>query len=254
MTFSRRAAAEMARRVERIAGEVLGRDASVITDALAWAGTFHGIGARLLRDYALDDRPRSRLHHPRPRGFRRPDEPRPPRARLFEDRKPVSDQGHLPGDLFARGQRAGAARRGAGFGVSLVRRLGGTAEDAVRRPMSRPSRRRTCSITTTCCSTGRRWPPSRKSRRISARRFDHVLVDEYQDTNRLQASILIGAEARRRRADGGRRRRAVDLFVPRRRSAQHPRFPQAVRASRRRSSRWSATTARPRPFWPPPMR
>src|SRR6187402_201633 len=53
MTFSRRAATEMARRVERIAGEVLGRDASVIADALAWAGTFHGIGARLLRDYAL---------------------------------------------------------------------------------------------------------------------------------------------------------------------------------------------------------
>src|SRR3982751_5750580 len=53
MTFSRRAATEMARRVERISGEVLGRDASVIADALAWAGTFHGIGARLLRDYAL---------------------------------------------------------------------------------------------------------------------------------------------------------------------------------------------------------
>ena len=27
-------------------------------------------------------------------------------------------------------------------------------------------------------------------------RFDHVLVDEYQDTNRLQASILIGARSR----------------------------------------------------------
>src|SRR2546428_2641741 len=52
MTFSRRAAAEMAKRVERIAGEVLGRDAAIIADALAWAGTFHGIGARLLRDYA----------------------------------------------------------------------------------------------------------------------------------------------------------------------------------------------------------
>ena len=25
----------------------------------------------------------------------------------------------------------------------------------------------------------------------SAARFDHVLVDEYQDTNRLQASILL---------------------------------------------------------------
>src|SRR3981189_897676 len=54
MTFSRRAASEMARRVERIAGEVLGRDAAVITDALTWAGTFHGIGARLLCDYALE--------------------------------------------------------------------------------------------------------------------------------------------------------------------------------------------------------
>ena len=28
-------------------------------------------------------------------------------------------------------------------------------------------------------------------------RFDHVLVDEYQDTNALQASILLRAEARR---------------------------------------------------------
>jgi len=54
MTFSRRAAGEMAKRVERIAGEVLGRDAQIITDALTWAGTFHGIGARLLRDYAQE--------------------------------------------------------------------------------------------------------------------------------------------------------------------------------------------------------
>ncbi|WP_246689328.1 UvrD-helicase domain-containing protein, partial [Mesorhizobium sp. M8A.F.Ca.ET.207.01.1.1] len=52
MTFSRRAAAEMAKRVERIAGEVLGRDAAIIADALSWAGSFHGIGERLLRDYA----------------------------------------------------------------------------------------------------------------------------------------------------------------------------------------------------------
>ena len=31
---------------------------------------------------------------------------------------------------------------------------------------------------------------ARAGARTSARRFDHVLVDEYQDTNRLQASIL----------------------------------------------------------------
>src|SRR6201985_2331878 len=52
MTFSRRAAGEMAGRVERIARKVLGDKASVMTDALNWAGTFHGIGARLLREYA----------------------------------------------------------------------------------------------------------------------------------------------------------------------------------------------------------
>ena len=57
--------------------------------------------------------------------------------------------------------------------------------------MSRPSRRRTCSITTTCCSTGRRRWPSRSLADDIGGRFDHVLVDEYQDTNRLQASILL---------------------------------------------------------------
>src|SRR6476469_5344927 len=52
MTFSRRAAAEMTRRVERIARKVLGDRAGLMTDALNWAGTFHGIGARLLREYS----------------------------------------------------------------------------------------------------------------------------------------------------------------------------------------------------------
>ncbi len=52
MTFSRRAASEMARRVQRICKQVLGDNAAIMTDALAWAGTFHGIGARLLRIYA----------------------------------------------------------------------------------------------------------------------------------------------------------------------------------------------------------
>ena len=52
MTFSRRAASEMTRRVERIARQVMGHNAGAMTDALAWAGTFHGIGARLLREYS----------------------------------------------------------------------------------------------------------------------------------------------------------------------------------------------------------
>ena len=52
MTFSRRAASEMSKRVERIARKVLGDKAGIMNDALSWAGTFHGIGARLLREYA----------------------------------------------------------------------------------------------------------------------------------------------------------------------------------------------------------
>jgi DNA helicase-2/ATP-dependent DNA helicase PcrA len=52
MTFSRRAAAEMTRRVEWICAEALGKNAGTMSGALSWAGTFHGIGARLLRDHA----------------------------------------------------------------------------------------------------------------------------------------------------------------------------------------------------------
>lgn len=54
MTFSRRAASEMKSRVERIAARVMGDKAAILTEGLSWAGTFHGVGARLLRDYALE--------------------------------------------------------------------------------------------------------------------------------------------------------------------------------------------------------
>lgn len=52
MTFSRRAATELTRRVEKITAEALGT--GYAAEALAWAGTFHGIGARILREHALD--------------------------------------------------------------------------------------------------------------------------------------------------------------------------------------------------------
>jgi superfamily I DNA/RNA helicase len=60
MTFSRRAAVEMTRRVQRIGNEAFGANRSVqggavagaLTGALSWAGTFHAIGARLLREHA----------------------------------------------------------------------------------------------------------------------------------------------------------------------------------------------------------
>lgn len=52
MTFSRRAAAEMTRRAAGILRRVMGEKADSMSEALAWGGTFHGVGARLLREYA----------------------------------------------------------------------------------------------------------------------------------------------------------------------------------------------------------
>ena len=55
------------------------------------------------------------------------------------------------------------------------------------------------------------------------------------------------------RADRRRRRRAVDLFLPRRDGAQHPRFSRPRSARRPRSSRSIAIIARPSRSSPPPM-
>lgn len=49
LTFSRRAAAEMTRRAEALVGQALRGEPAV---ALPWAGTFHSVGARLLRTLA----------------------------------------------------------------------------------------------------------------------------------------------------------------------------------------------------------
>ncbi|WP_458233018.1 ATP-dependent helicase [Roseateles sp. P5_E8] len=52
LTFSRRAAGEMEQRVGRVLHKVLGYSSSQAPPTFPWAGTFHGVGARLLRDYA----------------------------------------------------------------------------------------------------------------------------------------------------------------------------------------------------------
>jgi DNA helicase-2/ATP-dependent DNA helicase PcrA len=74
-------------------------------------------------------------------------------------------------------------------------------------------------------------------------RFDHVLVDEYQDTNRLQVAILLALKP-----DGAgspwsatMRSRSTPSAAPP--CATSSTFRRSSR-SRRASSRWSATTAR----------
>ena len=94
-------------------------------------------------------------------------------------------------DLLAVRQRPSAAGGDPSYRLSVVRGLGRWSCAPCLPAMWRPSRSRTSSITMTCCSTGPRPSPTRSWRPRSGRGFDHVLVDEYQDTNRLQASILL---------------------------------------------------------------
>ena len=152
------------------------------------------------------------------------------RLALLAHREPLPDQGHLPRDLLAGGQRPATARAAAGGGLSLVPRPGRPSSSRFSRPTSRRSRRRTCSTTTTCCSTGRRCSPTRPPPRWlglglrprAGRRVPGHQPAAGRDPRR--------AEARRPRRHRGRRRRAGDLRLPRRGGAQHPRLPRPVRA------------------------
>ncbi|RJT34292.1 ATP-dependent helicase [Mesorhizobium waimense] len=189
MTFSRRAAAEMAKRVERIAGEVLGRDAAIITDALTWAGTFHGIGARLLRDYALEIGldPAFTIHDREDSadlmnlarhelGFSKTESRFPTKGTcLAIYSRAVNAQAPL-------GEVLGSAFPWcAGWAEQLKTLFAGYVEAKQAQNVLDYD------------DLLLYWAQMAAEPEIAAHlsaRFDHVLVDEYQDTNRLQASIL----------------------------------------------------------------
>ena len=52
LTFSRRAAGEMARRAARLLHQALGMPSSTAPPTLPWCGTFHSVAARLVREEA----------------------------------------------------------------------------------------------------------------------------------------------------------------------------------------------------------
>ena len=191
MTFSRRAAAEMTRRAGRICAEVLGSDATRLVDALTWAGTFHAVGARLLREYAqqigidpaftIHDREDSAdvmnlVRHEL--GLSKTEHRFPTKAtclaiysRTVNTEMALDDvlRGCFPWcaewepqlrELFAGYVEAKQAQNVLDFDDLLLY-----------------------------------WAQIASDPMLAAdigARFDHVLVDEYQDTNRLQSTILHG--------------------------------------------------------------
>ena len=77
-------------------------------------------------------------------------------------------------------------------GLSLVQGRGRGPQAALRRVRATARPTRASSTTTTCCSSGTACSPTPAAAAVRSR-FDCVLVDEYQDTNVLQAEILTGS-------------------------------------------------------------
>ena len=200
LTFSRRAAAEMTRRVARIvatvAASALPRAGAGI-DALGWSGTFHAIGARLVREYAprigldraftIHDREDSAdlinlVRHDL--GFSRSAERFPAKATcLAIYSRVVNAQAALDEVLDARFPWC------AGWEAEL-RRLYATYVEAKQR-------QHVLDYDDLLLYWAQMMTEPSLAAEVAAR-FDHVLVDEYQDTNALQASILLALEPRGR--------------------------------------------------------
>src|SRR6201985_3282764 len=190
MTFSRRAASEMAKRVERIARRVLGADASIMTDALSWAGTFHGIGARLLREYAeqiglnpaftIHDREDSAdlmnlLRHER--GLSKTENRFPTKSTCLS--------------IYSRCVNAEAELEQV-LGASYPWCAGWAAElkELFQGYVEAKQKQNVLDYDDLLLYWAQMMSEAAIASDISAR-FDHVLVDEYQDTNRLQSSVLL---------------------------------------------------------------
>jgi DNA helicase-2/ATP-dependent DNA helicase PcrA len=189
MTFSRRAAAEMTRRATGILAKLGGNNSSLAT--LQWAGTFHAIGARLLREYAerigLDA------------------------AFTINDREDSADLMNLVRHEqgFSKTERRFPAK---GTCLAIYSRCV-NAETPLEQVLAQ-SFPWCAHWTSELKQLFRAYVEAKQAQNVLdyddlllywaqmmsdaalakdvGGRFDHVLVDEYQDTNRLQSSILLG--------------------------------------------------------------
>jgi DNA helicase-2/ATP-dependent DNA helicase PcrA len=189
MTFSRRAASEMTRRVERIARQVMGESAAAMTGALTWAGTFHGVGARLLRDYAdqIGVDPAFTIHD------------REDSADLMNLVRHELGFSKMESRFPTKGTCLAIYSRCVNAEMTIEKVL------ATAFPWCAAWAKELKALFAGYVEAKQRqnildyddlllyWAQAAGDPLLASEmggRFDHVLVDEYQDTNRLQASIL----------------------------------------------------------------
>jgi DNA helicase II / ATP-dependent DNA helicase PcrA len=189
LTFSRRAAAEMTRRVDLIRAGLTQTRPGVMAEAI-WAGTFHAVGARLLREYAetIGLGPAFTIH----------------------DREDSADLMNLVRhDLgFSNTQRRFPTKntclmiysRAVNSELPLDGVLGAyfpwcaNWQDELRTLFAQYVELKQRQHVLDYDDLLLYWAHMMQEPAIAAEiseRFDHVLVDEYQDTNKLQASVLL---------------------------------------------------------------
>ena len=189
LTFSRRAAAEMERRATHLVHRALGAATRQVSGALQWAGTFHSIGARLLREYAAQiglaesfsilDRGDAEdllaiVRHELDVDVTKRRFPTKATCLAIYSRV-VNSEGALS-DVLEEGYP---------WCVPWVAELKRLFASYVRVKQAQ----NVLDYDDLLLYWSHLAAEPSLARRISVR-FDHVLVDEYQDTNRLQASIL----------------------------------------------------------------
>ena len=190
LTFSRRAAAEMERRVGRIVAAALGEPAGGARNPILWSGTFHAVGARLLRMYAhaigLD--PAFTIHDR---------EDSADLMNLVRHELGLSDKAQrfpLKATCLAIYSRAVNAAEP--LDQVLGKQFPWCAEwkDELRRLFAAyveaKQKQHVLDYDDLLLYWGELMGVPELAGEVGGL-FDHVLVDEYQDTNALQASILL---------------------------------------------------------------
>jgi len=195
LTFTRRAATEMRRRshdiLRQALDDTLGNKAQAMLQRLAWAGTFHSIGNRLLRHYGR--------HVNLEPGFTVID--RSDSADLFDTLR--QELGYT--EQYQRFPRKDTCLAIYSWRINTQKSLHDTLEQQFnwclgweqelaklcRAYVERKQRYGLLDYDDLLIYWHAMMNEPRLAKHVSAN-FDHVLVDEYQDTNRLQAEILRG--------------------------------------------------------------
>ena len=191
LTFSRRAAVEMGRRARHIVAEALGDTAPGAIRSLPWSGTFHAVGARILRLHAatigldpgftIHDREDSAdllnlVRHEL--GLSEKDKRFPLKATCLTIYSRATNAGE-PLDVVLREQFPWCAA------------WENDLRDLFEGYVLAKQRQHVLDYDDLLLYWAELMRVPELAGAVGSL-FDHVLVDEYQDTNALQASILLG--------------------------------------------------------------